>query len=210
MFYFPDINTMTANIELMYSLENGSYAENAVSADNVTVYKINECYWAGSSPYCEEIVVAKSPTYGKVLFLDRELQSAESDETLYHEHLVQPVMNSTVDVAEKRVLIIGGGEGATAREVLKWSPESVKEVVWVDIDGGLVEICRRHLGWVKDDVYNDPRLTYHAEDIRSFFATDASQYDVIIMDLPDPDCDELAKSDEDKYGNYLLYPDDEQ
>ena len=196
---------MNVNLDLMNSLRGGSYAENAVSADNVTIYKINDCYWAGSSPYCEEIVIAKSPVYGNVLFLDRELQSAQSDEALYHEHLVQPVMNATADVREKRVLIVGGGEGATAREVLKWSPDSVKEVVWVDIDGGLVELCRRYLGWADDHVYNDSRLTYYAEDIRSFFSSDKSQYDVIILDLPDPDCDDLKKSDEDESGNYLLY-----
>lgn len=196
---------MTANPELIESLTNSVYAENAVSADNVTMYKIDKCYWAGSSSYCEEIVLAQSPMYGKVLFLDHELQSAESDEALYHEHLVQPVMNATAEVPEKRVLIVGGGEGATAREVLKWSSESVKEVVWVDIDGGLVDLCRRHLGWANDDVYNDSRLTYHAEDIRSFFARDKTQYDVIILDLPDPDCEMLAKSDEDEYGNYSLY-----
>jgi spermidine synthase len=196
---------MNANKDLMKSLNASVYAETAVSADNITMYKIDTCIWAGSSPYCDEIVMAKSPIYGNVLFLDRELQSAQSDEALYHEHLVQPVMNATADVSEKRVLIVGGGEGATAREVLKWSPESVKEVVWVDIDGGLVELCRRHLGWADNDVYNDPRLTYYAEDIRSFFARDESQYDVIIMDLPDPDCEELTKRDEDEYGNYLLY-----
>ena len=196
---------MDANTDLMLSLENGVYAEDAVSADNVTLYKIKNCIWAGRSPFCEEIVFANSPIYGKVLFLDREIQSAQSDEALYHEHLVQPVMNATADVARKRVLIIGGGEGATAREVLKWSSDSVAEVVWVDIDGGLVELCRRHLGWAGDDVYNDPRLTYHAEDIRHFFARDDSQFDVIIMDLPDPDCDMLAQTDDDEYGNYSLY-----
>lgn len=196
---------MNPNPELMNALRDGCYAENAVSADNVTMYKIDSCHWAGSSPYCDEIVIAKSPIYGNVLFLDRELQSAQSDEALYHEHLVQPVMNATADVGEKRVLIVGGGEGATAREVLKWSPESVAEVTWVDIDGGLVELCRRHLGWAGDDVYNDPRLTYLPDDIRHFFSTDTTQYDVIILDLPDPDCDELKKRDEDEYGNYLLY-----
>jgi spermidine synthase len=196
---------MEANPELIRSLENGAYAEDAVSADNVTLYKIKDCIWAGRSSYCEEIVIANSPTYGKVLFLDREIQSAQSDEALYHEHLVQPVMNATADVAGKRVLIIGGGEGATAREVLKWSAESVAEVVWVDIDGGLVDLCRRYLGWADDDVYNDPRLTYFAEDIRHFFKRDQSLFDVIIMDLPDPDCETLAKTDNDEYGNYLLY-----
>lgn len=197
--------TMEVNTDLINSLQDGVYTENAVSADSTTVYKIDKCIWAGSSPFCDEIVIAQSPVYGKVLFLDREIQSAESDEALYHEHLVQPVLNATADVPEKRVLIVGGGEGATAREVLKWSPTQVKEVVWVDIDGGLVDLCRRHLGWADDDVYNDPRLTYFAEDIRSFFSRDHSVYDVIILDLPDPDCDALAKSDNDEYGNYSLY-----
>lgn len=197
---------MESNPELIADINrNGVYAEDAVSADNMTLYKLNNCIWAGSSPFCDEIVFANSSTYGKVLFLDREIQSAESDEALYHEHLVQPVMNATADVPAKRVLIIGGGEGATAREVLKWSAEYVAEVVWVDIDGGLVELCRRHLGWADDYVYNDPRLTYLSEDIRNFFKRDQTQFDVIIMDLPDPDCETLAKTDNDEHGNYLLY-----
>jgi spermidine synthase len=196
---------MEVNPDLIHSLHNGTYAENAVSADSTTLYKIDSCIWAGHTPYCSEVVIANSPVYGKVLFLDREIQSAESDEALYHTHLVHPVLNATAGVAEKRVLIVGGGEGATAREVLKWPVSSVREVVWVDIDGGLVELCRRHLGWANDSVYDDPRLTYHAQDIRSFFAHDESQYDVIILDLPDPDCDALAESDVDEFGNYALY-----
>ena len=197
---------MEVNRELIADINhNRVYAEDAVSADNTTLYKLENCIWAGRSPFCEEIVFANSPTYGKVLFLDREIQSAQSDEALYHEHLVQPVMNATADVHGKRVLIIGGGEGATAREVLKWSAESVKEVVWVDIDGGLVDLCRRHLGWANDSVYNDPRLTYCAEDIRYFLKRDDSLFDIIIMDLPDPDCETLAKTDTDMYGHYLLY-----
>lgn len=196
---------MEVNTELIHSLQNGIYAENAVSADSATLYKIDSCIWAGRTPFCDEIVIANSPVYGKVLFLEKEIQSAESDEALYHTHLVHPVLNATADVPSKRVLIVGGGEGATAREVLKWSAPSVSEVVWVDIDGGLVELCRRHLRWADDDVYSDPRLTYHAEDIRSFFAHDTTQYDVIILDLPDPDCDELATSDLDTFGSYALY-----
>ena len=200
-----DTVTMEVNTELIHSLQNGMYAENAVSADSVTLYKIDSCIWAGSTSFCDEIVIANSPVYGKVLFLDKEIQSAESDEALYHTHLVHPVLNATADVPAKRVLIVGGGEGATAREVLKWPASAVGEVAWVDIDGGLVELCRRHMRWADDAVYSDPRLTYHAQDIRSFFAHDESQYDVIILDLPDPDCDELAESDLDTYGSYALY-----
>ena len=197
---------MEVNRKLIADIEhNHVYAEDAISADNVTLYKVDNCIWAGRSSFCDEIVVANSPTYGKVLFLDHEIQSAQSDEALYHEHLVQPVMNATADVPAKRVLIIGGGEGATAREVLKWSAESVKEVVWVDIDGGLVDLCRRYLGWADDCVYSDPRLTYHAEDIRYFLKRDDSLFDIIIMDLPDPDCETLEKTDNDICGHYLLY-----
>ena len=198
---------MDVNLDLINSLNSSDavYAEDAVSADNITLYKINKCMWAGRSPFCEEIIIGQSPIYGKVLFLDHEIQSAQSDEALYHEHLVHPVLNATADTPNKRVLIIGGGEGATAREVLKWSCESVKSVDWVDIDGGLVELCRRHLCWADDKVYNDPRLTYYSEDIRTFLDAGHQAYDVIIMDLPDPDCEELSKTDFDKYGNYMLY-----
>jgi spermidine synthase len=184
---------MNLNTELQTSLAGSRYVEAACSSDTVSLYSLSHCYWAGSSPFCE-IVIAESPVYGKVLFLDKELQSAETDEVIYHEHLVHPVLNATASREHKRVLIVGGGEGATAREVLKWSPGSVAHVDWVDIDGGLVNLCRRHLSWASDDVYNDRRLHYYAEDVRHFLASrEESVYDVIILDLPDPDVDELRE-----------------
>lgn len=166
--------------------------ESACSADTVSLYNIGQCYWAGKSSFCD-IVIAESPVFGKVLFLDKEIQSAESDEAIYHEHLIHPVLNATTNILGKRVLIVGGGEGATAREVLKWSPNSVAHVDWVDIDGDLVDLCRRHLSFADDDVYNDRRLTYVAADIRHFLSRTTTHYDVIILDLPDPDIDALKE-----------------
>jgi spermidine synthase len=196
---------MEVNPELMRSLSGGRFSESACSADTISLYSLNECYWAGRSQFCE-IVIAQSPVYGKVLFLDNELQSAESDEAIYHEHLVHPALNSLAEKKEKRVLIVGGGEGATAREVLKWSENSVAAVDWVDIDHHLVELCRRHLSWADDPVYNDPRLRYFGEDIREFWASNNTQYDLIILDLPDPDVEELvampAPESEDEYPLY--------
>jgi spermidine synthase len=147
--------------------------------------------------------------YGKVLFIDKEIQSAESDEAIYHEHLVHPVLNATADRSEKRVLIVGGGEGATAREVLKWSPESVALVDWVDIDGGLVNLCRRHLSWADDPVYNDQRIRYFAADIREFWTSNNMKYDLIILDLPDPDVDalrEVSQASVGREGDAADYP----
>jgi spermidine synthase len=83
-----------------------------------------------------------------------------------------------------KVLVVGGGEGATVREVLRWSNV---EVDWVDIDGELVELCERYLNWAPG-VRRDPRVHFYAEDICTFL-TKKGNYDVIILDLPDPDGD---------------------
>ena len=192
----------TVNTVLMASLHDSYFVEDACSSETSSVYSIDKCYWAGTTPTCQ-VVIAQSPVYGKVLFLDKEIQSAESDEAIYHEHLVHPVLAATAHIPLKRVLIVGGGEGATAREVLKWSPEEVAHVDWVDIDGPLVDLCRRYLSWASDDVYNDTRLTYHAADIRQFLKETEIQYDVIILDLPDPDVDDLRNKD--NVDEYLLY-----
>jgi spermidine synthase len=189
------------NEVLMESLHGSRYLESACSADTISMYSIDRCLWAGNTGF-GEIVIAKSPVYGDVMFIDKELQSAESDEAIYHEHLVHPVMAATAHILNRKVLIVGGGEGATAREVLKW--DSVSEVQWVDIDGMLVDLCRRHLSWADDTVYNDPRLHYHAHDIRQFFRENTTQFDVIILDLPDPDVDTLEGTI-DTLENYTLY-----
>lgn len=196
---------MEANPELMRSLAGARFMESACSADTISLYSLNECYWAGNSPFCE-IVIAESPVYGKILFLDKELQSAESDEAIYHEHLVHPLLNAMAHRRDKRILIVGGGEGATAREVLKWPHESVSSVDWVDIDHHLVELCRRHLSWADDAVYNDRRLRYFGMDIREFWASNNVTYDLIILDLPDPDVDTLTEFRAPETGStYSLY-----
>lgn len=190
-----------ANTELMESLHGSRYLESACSADTISMYSIDRCLWAGHTNF-GEIVIAKSPVYGNVMFIDKELQSAESDEAIYHEHLVHPVMCATAYIPNRRVLIVGGGEGATAREVLKW--QNVAEVQWVDIDGDLVNLCRRHLAWAGDNVYNDPRLRFSAMDIREFLRNVTTQFDVIILDLPDPDVDTLRTVNDTEH-EYLLY-----
>jgi spermidine synthase len=125
-----------------------------------------------------------------MLFLDGELQSASADEHIYHETLVHPVMavahtkRPHVDDG-LRVLVVGGGEGATVREVLRW--REVSHVDWVDIDTELVDVCKDKLGWAPS-VYDDPRVKYYGEDIQEAW-THLGQYDVIILDLPDPDGD---------------------
>ena len=132
-----------------------------------------------------DVHIADSPAYGRMLFLDGELQSAAADEHVYHESLVHPAM--ALGNSRERVLVVGGGEGATVREVVRWWG-SVMHVDWVDFDGELVDLCAKHLGWAPD-VRNHPVVHFHAMDIRIAWPLLKAEYDVIILDLPDPDGD---------------------
>ncbi len=162
------------------------YIQEVSESDAQTSYSVTEHVHAGRTTVGTEVVIADSPAYGRMLFLDGELQSAAADEHLYHEALVHPAMSAIV--AEKRtssldVLVVGGGEGATVREVLRW-PQAAR-VMWVDWDGELVGVCRTHLGWAPS-VYAHPRVEFHPTDIAMAWPW-MRDFDVIVLDLPDPD-----------------------
>lgn len=158
--------------------------EEACSSDIVSLYPITRTLWQAKTAFADA-VIAEVPQFGTCLFLDNEIQSSSEDEDIYHECLVHPVMASVPSKVRERVLVVGGGEGATVREVLKWS--DVKAVDWVDIDGELVAACREHLKWGQNAAYTDTRVTYYAQDIHKFLQGSDTKYDVIIIDLPDPD-----------------------
>lgn len=125
--------------------------------------------------------LTETAAFGKMLTIDGELQSTERDEYIYHEMLVHPLASI---VYPKKVKIYGGGEGATAREVLKWS--SVQHVVQVDWDGVLLEHFRSvWKGWAQG-AYEDHRMELRVADAWTDCAEDQEQYDYIIVDLPDP------------------------
>jgi spermidine synthase len=136
----------------------------------------------------------------KILFLDGVQQSSYFGDAAYHEALVHPAMIAHPN--PRRVAIIGGGEGATLREVLKHN--TVREVTMVDIDGRLIELCREYMpewsdcsdldGSDADSCFDDTRASVEAKDafgwfIDSFGGDDRreEQFDVIIMDALDPD-----------------------
>ncbi len=161
--------------------------EEISESDAQTRYPIQRRVWESDTDTCN-VIIADSATYGRMLFLDGELQSASADEAIYHESLVHPVMATALTAnggAPTRVLVVGGGEGATVREVLKWTP--VEAVDWVDIDEELVELCEDHLQWAPG-LRANPKVTYFPHDIREMWPR-LGRYDVIILDLPDPDGD---------------------
>jgi spermidine synthase len=116
--------------------------------------------------------------------MDNAIQSCELDESLYHESLVHPGMFSVI--RPKRVMIIGGGEGASAREALKWP--SVERVDMYEWDQEVVQLFQStYPQWAKG-AWDDPRLHLHFEDIFKIIdQKPAETYDVIIIDLFDPE-----------------------
>ncbi len=154
-------------------------------SDAVTTYRLLGRVYEGRTAAGVDTLIADSTEYGRMLFLDGELQSASADEVIYHESLVHPVMAGVeMGGAPIRVLVVGGGEGATVREVLKWPNVAVD---WVDYDQDLVNLCREHLRWAPT-VYNHDHVRYIPGDIQVVLRILGS-YHVIILDLPDPDGD---------------------
>lgn len=131
-----------------------------------------------------------SPDHGKLLLLDGDLQSASADEFIYHEALVHPAMLAHPD--PRRVAILGGGEGATLREVLKHT--SVREAFMVDIDGELVNLCRELMPEQADGSFEDPRSHLVIGDALEWLENQKTGFDVIISDLTEPHNNDLSSS----------------
>ena len=130
----------------------------------------------------QEMYVVETGVYGKALVLDGKWQSCTGDEFLYHEPLVQPAM--IAHQSPKNVLVLGGGEGATIREVLRW--KSVEKVVMVDIDGEVVDACREHLPEMHQGAFDDPRAEVVVDDAIKVLETSTIKWDIVISDLSDP------------------------
>ena len=127
--------------------------------------------------------IMETASYGKVLVLDGRIQSSQNDEFIYHDALVHPGMLAT-ETAPRTALIIGGGEGATLREVLRYP--SITRAVMVDIDGEVVELCRRHLPEMHQGAFEDRRAELRHEDARGYLERTTDRFDFITIDLVEP------------------------
>ncbi|PYO57405.1 MAG: spermidine synthase [Candidatus Rokuibacteriota bacterium] len=121
-------------------------------------------------------------SYGKCLILDGRIQSSQADEFIYHELLVQPGLLAHAN--PRRAMVIGGGEGATVREILRH--KSVTDCLMVDIDGEVVEECKRHLPEMHRGAFDDPRTRLLHEDARAYLEKTGDRFDLIVIDLVEP------------------------
>ena len=138
-------------------------------------------FYRGQTEY-QHVEVMDGATFGRTLVLDGKTQSTEVDEFAYHEALVHPSMIAHPN--PKSVFVAGGGEGATIREVM--SHRSVEQVVMVDIDKQVVDLCREYLPNHHQGSFDDPRLELHHMDALEFLEDTSLRFDVVIIDVPDP------------------------
>lgn len=145
-------------------------------------YRVEKMLLEGKTQY-QTYQIANVPRFGKSLFLDYNIQTSLLDEYIFHECMVQPAM--TAHPNPERVVVCGGGEGATLREALFHN--TVKEAVMIDIDEELVRMAEEHMPEWHAGAFTDPRTTMRYEDARGWLvANEGQNWDVILSDLPNP------------------------
>jgi len=155
-------------------------------SDQVHCFGIKKVLIDYQSNY-QKIQIIEIESLGKCLIIDGKMQSAEKDEFIYHEALVHPAL--LLHPKPANVLVIGAGEGATIRELLKY--DNLK-ITGVDIDQEVIEFSRKHLeGW-HQGAFDHPAVKLIFQDGWDFIQQTEELYDVIIMDLPEPCADSPA------------------
>ncbi len=131
----------------------------------------------------QEIIVIENEYYGKALMLDGCWMTSLKDDKYYHECLVHPALSSIDE--KSNVLIIGGGDGGTIRECVKYS--RISKIDLVEIDEEVIKISKKFLREIGSEAWNDKRLEIHVDDgVKWVKKTRDNFYDVIFIDSSDP------------------------
>ncbi|WP_027135777.1 polyamine aminopropyltransferase [Geminicoccus roseus] len=130
----------------------------------------------------QDLIVFESDAWGRVLALDGVVQTTTGDEFVYHEMLVHTPILAHGQAEE--VLIIGGGDGGCLREALKHP--GVRRVTQVEIDGGVIEFCKKFLPTLSDGAFEHEKARVVIADGAKYAAETADRYDVVIVDSTDP------------------------
>lgn len=161
--------------------------------------------------YRDDVILSKQTNYQKIvmtkhkddtrLFLDGNLQFSSSDEYRYHEALVHiPMMYAK---NHNRVLILGGGDGLAVREILKY--KEVQQIVLVDIDKEMTDLCMndKQISKLNKNSLKNEKVTVINEDGYKYVKENKEKFDVIIIDFPDPNNENLNKLYTNVFYSYI-------
>ena len=143
-------------------------------------WRVKEVLLRAKSPF-QSVEVVDTVSHGRMLLIDGLLMTSERDEFVYHEMIAHVPL--FLHPRPRRVLIIGGGDGGTAREALRHP--GVEKVVLVEIDGLVVDAARKFLPQTSAAL-SDPRVEVRIEDGVKYMARRGEGFDVILVDSTDP------------------------
>jgi spermidine synthase len=131
----------------------------------------------------QRMAVYDTPAFGKVFRLDGSNTVSEREEFVYHENLVHPTLSA--HNAPRNALIVGGGDGGAAEEVLKHP--TVEQVTLVESDDAVLRVAKDHFESVHRGVFEHPKLQIVFRDGLQFLHETKQKYDFIALDLYDPE-----------------------
>ncbi|MEM8552170.1 MAG: polyamine aminopropyltransferase [Pseudomonadota bacterium] len=130
----------------------------------------------------QDLKLFRNPTFGSVMMLDGAVQITSADEFIYHEMMAH--VPATTHPAPQTALVIGGGDGGILRELLRHP--TLTEATLVEIDQAVIDLSKEVFAEVSAGAFDDPRVTVVIADGARFLADTRRQYDLIIVDSPDP------------------------
>jgi len=145
-----------------------------------THYRVEKTLFSEKSPF-QQIDVVETAGLGRMLLNDGIVMLSERDEFVYHEMIAHVPL--FVHPNPRRVLVIGGGDGGSVREIMKHS--GIERVVMVEIDEVVVRACRAHMPDVSCAL-DDPRLELRIQDGVHYMAQCRETFDLVIVDSTDP------------------------
>lgn len=143
-------------------------------------FRVDKQLFSGSSEY-QEVEIYETPGLGKVLVIDGVIMVTEKDEFIYHEMIAHVPMAANPHI--EKVLVIGGGDGGTVRELVKYS--TIEKIDLVEIDEMVVAACKEHMESTSGAL-DDPRVNMYFIDGIEFVKNKKGRYDLIIVDSTDP------------------------
>ncbi|CBH20172.1 spermidine synthase (putrescine aminopropyltransferase) [Acetoanaerobium sticklandii] len=142
--------------------------------------KVKQHLYTGKSEF-QDVDVFESEEFGKFLTLDGLMMVTEKDEFIYHDMITHVAMATNPSI--KKVLVIGGGDGGTVRELTRYS--HIEKIDMVEIDKLVVDVSREYLP-ITASKLDDPRVSLYFEDGIRFVADTKEVYDLILVDSTDP------------------------